>query len=113
MERVILEGDVDELLVAEILDHLRARPGSGCRRIEPWPTAHVLRAKPGNAVGATERRSPGQAKVHGRRADEAGDKEVRRLFVEMNGRPDLLQDAVFITAIRSAIVIASTWSCVT
>ena len=42
-----------------------------------------------------------------------GDEHVRGRVVQLVRRADLLDHAGFMTAIRSPIVIASTWSCVT
>ena len=49
---------------------------------------------------------PALDEVHARRADEAGDEQVGRAVVEVERRADLL-DLSFMTAIRSASVIAS------
>ena len=51
--------------------------------------------------------------VHRRRADELRDEQVVRPVVELERRADLLDAPSCITTMRSAIVIASIWSCVT
>ena len=48
-----------------------------------------------------------------RDAEEAGDERRSRLLVQLGGRAELLDAPPFMTAILSAIVIASSWSCVT
>ena len=70
-----------------------------------------LERHPHTAV-VRRRDSPGQ-EIHLRRTDEARDKAVLRPIVEIERRADLLDASARSTTILSAMVIASTWSCVT
>ena len=66
------------------------------------------------AITAPPRPASSAQQVHRRRADEARDERVRRLLVEVDRRAVLLDAARRRSSTtRSAIDIASTWSCVT
>jgi hypothetical protein len=55
----------------------------------------------------------GGQQVHGGRADEAGDEDVLRLLGQGRGVPTCCRTPSFRTAMRSPMVRASVWSCVT
>ena len=101
-----LNPDPDDDVAVDMAGEAGFAGNEGRRQCEPAVAENNLRP-------IRSARKPSSEQVHRRRADEAGDEQVRRVVVERCGASDLLQPARAITATLSPIVIASTWSWVT
>ena len=138
---VLVRGvDVEELLVAEVLDDVGAGPEArrcrrrprrcrgaraGSRRRASCRRCRRRCRAAAAASGSTSRPAPTRRarvaraldrdvdEVHRRAADEARDEPVERVSYRVCGVPTCMSRPSFMTAIREPIVIASTWSWVT
>ena len=97
----------------------RAPPGARARAdhharlsvVETSPLTRTARTRPARpCTGVRRHRGEGHQVRH---AEEVGHEGRRRFLVQVLRRPDLLDPPAFITAMRSHMVSASSWSCVT
>jgi hypothetical protein len=110
---------LDQRVGAEIFDAAtsRARLAAEPARLGPDADAasRIGRRAPGRCAPRTmaRRHECGRQHVHRRRADEARREDRGRPLVELGRRRVLLDRPFRISTTWSAMVMASTWSCVT
>ena len=109
---MILGRDIDQRLAAQLFD--MADAALGMRSARPRRHASSPRCS-GRMPSVSEDRPslPGIQEIHLRTADEAGDKGIVGIVIQVHRLAHLFDPPARRTTILSASVIASTWSWVT